>query len=106
MGISVRQGGFVRSMLHAQVTKFSHGAGQATAYLTEAFGLGQLTKQHGYKMIPGAVALTITLGLVFYHEVVKHWPVKKGNQLTKDARTAYHSFVLLVVGSRFVLSTN
>jgi len=106
MGVGIRKGRFVRSMLHPQVTKFSHGTGQATAYLTEAFGLGQLTEQHGYKMIPRPVALTITLCPVFDHEVAKHWPVKKSHQLTKNARTTYHRPVLLVAGSRVVLLTN
>ena len=71
MGIGIRKGGFVWWLLHSQVSQLSHGAGQPSTNLSEAFGLGELIEQHRYKMIPRIISLGIPFGLMLLHQVIQ-----------------------------------
>jgi hypothetical protein len=52
--------------------------------------LGELTKQHGNKMIPGRIPLGLTLGSMTTDEFMKPLPVDHRDQLTEQARIPYH----------------
>jgi hypothetical protein len=72
------------------VAHLSHTASQPAADLSQAFGLGQLAEEHGYEMIPGAVSLCISLGLMTHNELMEPPSMKKENQLTEQTCTTYH----------------
>ena len=61
MSVGVGQGGLVGGVFHAQMFELSQAAGQAAADFAKAFGLSQLAKQHGHKVIPGTITLGIPL---------------------------------------------
>jgi hypothetical protein len=68
----------------------SHAASQAAADLAQALRLGQLAKEHGYKMIPGVVSFCISLSSMIHNQLMELPSMKKGNQLTEQTRTTYH----------------
>jgi hypothetical protein len=61
IGIGRGEGGFLRGIPHPQIPELAQAAGKSPAYLSQAFGLGQLAKKHGDIMIPGVVAFGIPL---------------------------------------------
>lgn len=93
MGIGVGESRFLWGVLHPQMSKLSHGASQSPADLPEALGLGELAEQHRYKMVPGAIPLRIALSTMLHDQLIELNTVKKSNQLTKQACTAYHGFL-------------
>jgi hypothetical protein len=104
MGIGITEGGFLRGVFHAQMAKLAHTASQSTTYFSKALGLGQLAKEHGYKLIPGSEPLRVPLGLVSNNDPMKFNSTEQSNQLSKQACMSYHRSVLLVVGFRLFLT--
>jgi hypothetical protein len=65
--------------------KNRQGKCQRAEYFSKALGLGQLAKEHGYKLIPGSEPLRVPLDLVFRSNPMKFNSTEQSNQLTKQA---------------------
>ena len=65
------------------MTKFSDATRQSTTYLSKTLRLGYLTKEHGYKMIPGIKPLRIAFSLVFNDQAVEFITIEYSDKLTK-----------------------
>jgi hypothetical protein len=57
-------------------------------------------------MIPTAKAFSIPLGLVTKNQIVKMSAMKQTNQLTEQARMAYHLFASLLLANGFLSRLN
>jgi hypothetical protein len=86
------------------VLQFTYAAGKAAAYLPQTLGLGNLAKQHGYKLIPATEPLGVSFGHVLYDQFFKFVPVKNRQKLTEQAPMSYHLSILLVVLVVFISS--
>jgi hypothetical protein len=96
MGIGIGQRGFIGGLSHPQVTKLSKTTRQSATDFTQTFSLSELTKKHGYKMIPAAEAFSVPFGLMAENQIEKVTSMKQSNQLTEQACMAYHLFASFV----------
>jgi hypothetical protein len=66
-----RRGSISWGILHPKVPQFSHGGGQSSTNLSQAFGLSQLAEEHGHKMVPRAESLTVPLGTMVPDQMIE-----------------------------------
>jgi hypothetical protein len=81
------------------MSQFSKAAGQTAADFPKTLGLSNLTKQHGYEMIPGTEPFGAALCTMPPHQSVEMLTIKQRNQLTEKTRMLYHGPSSLFLGS-------
>jgi hypothetical protein len=68
--------------------------------------LSELAKKHGNEMIPAGKAFGVPLGLMPKDQIGKLSSMKQRNQLTEQARMAYHLFASLLLANGFLSRLN
>ena len=85
------------------MSEFAKAAGQAAAYLPQAFCLGELTEKHGNEMVPATETLGITFGLMTIDQFTEFCPIEDGDELTEQACMPYHWASSLALGILLVV---
>jgi len=96
MGIRIGKRGFIRGLSQPKMVHLPQTTSQTTADLPDTLGLRQLAEKHGNKLLPAAISLGMSIGLMHLNQLEKFSTIDQRKQLTEDARYSYHVPVLLV----------
>jgi hypothetical protein len=59
------------------MAQLAHAAGKTTADLPQTFGLSNLAKKHGHKLVPAFKSFRISFCFMFQYQIIKFISVKK-----------------------------
>jgi len=93
--IRVRQGGFIRRTMNAEMNEFADAAAETITNISKRSRMRQLTKQHRDKLGPTGKSFCSPLGSVLSNQCGEFSSGEMLQQLIEQTRYKYHGVALL-----------